>query len=122
MNDAPRLIQMLGELRAMGVQIAVDDFGTGYSSLSYLKRFPLHRLKVDRSFIADVTTRSDDAAIVHTIITLGHNLGLKVVAEGVESAEQLEFLRRNGCDEMQGYYFSPPLAAEKLATLLAALR
>jgi diguanylate cyclase (GGDEF)-like protein/PAS domain S-box-containing protein len=122
MKDAPRLIHMLGELRALGVQISVDDFGTGYSSLSYLKRFPVNRLKIDRSFIADVTTDRQDAAIVHTIITLGHNLGLKVVAEGVERTDQLEFLRQNGCDEMQGYCFSPAVPADALGALLAGLR
>ena len=118
MHDAPRLIRMLEELRQLGVQISVDDFGTGYSSLSYLKRFPVHRLKIDRSFVADVTRNPDDAAIVRTIIALGHNLGLCVVAEGVESDAQLEFLRANGCDEMQGFYFGLPLPVDRFEETL----
>jgi EAL domain-containing protein (putative c-di-GMP-specific phosphodiesterase class I) len=122
MHDAPRLIRMLEELRQLGVQIAVDDFGTGYSSLSYLKRFPVHRLKIDRSFVADVTRNADDAAIVRTIIALGHNLGLRVVAEGVESDEQLGFLRDNACDELQGYYFSPPVSAAEFQEQLTLVR
>ncbi len=120
MHDAARLIRMLEELRQLGVQIAVDDFGTGYSSLSYLKRFPVHRLKIDRSFVADVTGNADDAAIVRTIISLGHNLGLRVVAEGVETDSQLDFLRANACDEMQGFYFSPPVPVEEFEKQLAA--
>jgi EAL domain-containing protein (putative c-di-GMP-specific phosphodiesterase class I) len=122
MEDAPRLIRMLGELRQLGVQTSIDDFGTGYSSLSYLRRFPVHRLKVDRSFIIDVTTNPEDAAIVRTIIALGHNLGLKVIAEGVETQAQLEFLRRNDCDEVQGYCFSKPIPAEELGAGLPRLR
>jgi diguanylate cyclase (GGDEF)-like protein len=109
MHDADQFIAMLGEINDLGVQIALDDFGTGYSSLSYLKRFPVDRLKVDRSFVQDIVTDSDDATIVRTIIALGHNLGLKVVAEGVETQQQLDFLRANQCDELQGYYFGRPL-------------
>jgi EAL domain-containing protein (putative c-di-GMP-specific phosphodiesterase class I) len=109
---------MLGELNDLGVQIALDDFGTGYSSLSYLKRFPVDRLKVDRSFVQDIGTDVDDATIVRTIIALGHNLGLKVVAEGVENEQQIEFLCANLCDELQGYYFGKPMQAAELARLL----
>jgi diguanylate cyclase (GGDEF)-like protein/PAS domain S-box-containing protein len=109
MHDAEQFISMLGELNDLGVQISLDDFGTGYSSLSHLKRLPVDRLKVDRSFVQDIATDADDATIVRTIIALGHNLGLKVVAEGVETAEQLEFLRINHCDELQGYYFAKPM-------------
>jgi len=122
MEDAPRLIRMLGELRQLGVQTSIDDFGTGYSSLSYLRRFPVNRLKIDRSFIIDVTTNPEDAAIVRTIITLGHNLGLRVVAEGVETQAQLEFLHHNDCDEVQGYWFSKPVPAEALGARLPQLR
>jgi diguanylate cyclase (GGDEF)-like protein/PAS domain S-box-containing protein len=111
MHDGPQLIVMLEELKRLGVQISVDDFGIGYSSLSYLKRFPVDRLKVDRSFVNDVMTDKDDATIVHAIIALGHNLGLTVVAEGVETAEQVGFLRRTNCDEAQGYFFSPPIGS-----------
>ena len=118
MHDAERFVAMLNELNDLGVQIAIDDFGTGYSSLSYLKRFPVDRLKVDRSFVQDIATDADDATIVRTIIALGHNLGLKVVAEGVETAEQLAFLRENGCDELQGYLFGAPVPAEEFARLL----
>ena len=109
MHDAEQFIAMLRELKDLGVQIALDDFGTGYSSLSYLKRLPVHRLKVDRSFVQDIATDGDDATIVRTIIALGHNLGLKVVAEGVETEQQLQFLRDNQCDELQGYYFATPM-------------
>jgi len=110
MHDAPQLLAMLEELKNLGVQISVDDFGTGYSSLSYLKRFPVDRLKIDRSFVEHIARDADDAVIVRAIIALGHNLGLKVVAEGVESIEQLRFLRINLCDEAQGYLLSRPVS------------
>jgi diguanylate cyclase (GGDEF)-like protein len=103
----------------MGIHLALDDFGTGYSSLSYLKRFPIDSLKIDRSFIHDVTTNPDDATIARTVIAMAHNLRMTAVAEGVETREQLEFLRSHECDQMQGYYFSRPLAAEAFAQLLA---
>jgi diguanylate cyclase (GGDEF)-like protein/PAS domain S-box-containing protein len=114
MHDAPQLVAMLDGLKHLGVQIAVDDFGTGYSSLSYLKRFPVDRLKIDRSFVEHLVSDEDDATIVRTIIALGHNLGLKVVAEGVESEEQLRFLRTNLCDEAQGYLMSRPVSSRHL--------
>jgi len=113
MHDADQFIAMLGEINDLGVQIAIDDFGTGYSSLSYLKRFPVDRLKVDRSFVQDIVADSDDATIVRTIIALGHNLGLKVVAEGVETQQQIDFLRANHCDELQGFYFGRPLPSHE---------
>jgi EAL domain-containing protein (putative c-di-GMP-specific phosphodiesterase class I) len=121
MHDAPQLVAMLDELKRLGVQIAVDDFGTGYSSLSYLKRFPVDRLKVDRSFVEDIAADADDAAIVHAIIALGHNLGMRVVAEGVESEGQLCFLRMNDCDEAQGFLISRPVSARNLPRLLSRL-
>jgi diguanylate cyclase (GGDEF)-like protein/PAS domain S-box-containing protein len=119
MHDGERMIETLREIKSLGVHIAVDDFGTGYSSLSYLKRFPVDRLKVDRSFVRDIATSTDDAAIVRTIIALGHNLGLKVLAEGVETEAQLAFLKANECDEMQGYHFSKPVTAWRMRKLLA---
>jgi diguanylate cyclase (GGDEF)-like protein/PAS domain S-box-containing protein len=115
MHDADQFTEMLRELSDLGVAISLDDFGTGYSSLGYLKRFAVDRLKVDRSFVQDLTNDSDDATIVRTIIALGHNLGLKVVAEGVESEQQLEFLRANGCDEGQGHHFGHPLPPGQFA-------
>jgi diguanylate cyclase (GGDEF)-like protein/PAS domain S-box-containing protein len=118
MHDAPQLVAMLDELKELGVQIAVDDFGTGYSSLSYLKRFPVDRLKVDRSFVEHMTTEADDATIVRAIIALGHNLGLKVVAEGVETAQQARALRAYQCDEAQGFLFSRPISARDIPRLL----
>jgi diguanylate cyclase (GGDEF)-like protein/PAS domain S-box-containing protein len=118
-QDAPRLIRMLVRLRQMGVNIAIDDFGTGYSNLRYLQRFPAQRLKIDRSFITDVMTNSEDAAIVKAIITLGHSLGMLVVAEGVEEQPQLDLLRELGCDEVQGYLLGRPVAAAELDAQLA---
>jgi diguanylate cyclase (GGDEF)-like protein/PAS domain S-box-containing protein len=120
MHDAPQLVGMLGELKRIGVQVAIDDFGTGYSSLSSLKRFPVDRLKVDRSFVEHIANDADDAALVRTIITLGRNLGLKVVAEGVETAEQLQFLREHACDEIQGFYFSRAVPTQQFEELLRA--
>lgn len=119
MHDADQFIAMLNELNDLGVQISIDDFGTGYSSLSYLKRFPVDRLKVDRSFVHDIANDVDDATIVRTVIALGHNLGLKVVAEGVETEQQLEFLRANHCDELQGYYFGMPMPATEFVNVLS---
>jgi len=118
MHDAEQFISMLGELNELGVQISLDDFGTGYSSLSYLKRFPVDRLKVDRSFVQDIVSDADDATIVRTIIALGHNLGLRVVAEGVENEQQIDFLRDNLCDELQGFYFGRPMSAAEIAALV----
>jgi len=118
MHDAEQMVETLHAIKRLGVQIAVDDFGTGYSSLSYLKRFPVDRLKVDRSFVQDIATDADDAAIVRTIIALGHNLGLRVVAEGVETDEQMAFLGANACDEIQGYYFSKPVSGWRMRKLL----
>ena len=120
MHDAERINVAMQSLKALGVDIAVDDFGTGYSSLSYLKRFPVDRLKVDKSFVRDIDSDPDDAAIVRAIITLGHALNLRVVAEGVETAAHLDYLKLHGCDEVQGYYFSRPVPAASLEALLKA--
>jgi EAL domain-containing protein (putative c-di-GMP-specific phosphodiesterase class I) len=102
----------------MGLTLAIDDFGTGYSSFSYLKQFRVSRLKIDRSFIQDVATNPDDAAITAAIISMAKSLKLKVIAEGVENEGQMSFLRANHCDEIQGYYFSKPLAVDKVADKL----
>jgi len=118
MRNPDEAIGVLGRLRGMGVSLSVDDFGTGYSSLSYLKRLPLNTVKMDRSFVSEIDSDPDDASIARAIITLAHGLKLKVVAEGVETEAQMAFLAANQCDEMQGYYFSRPLAPEDCAALL----
>jgi diguanylate cyclase (GGDEF)-like protein len=118
MANAEAAIDVLTRLKTMGVTISIDDFGTGFSSLSYLKRLPIDALKIDQSFVRDVTTDPDDAALVMAIITLAHNLRLRVVAEGVETEEQLRFLRLLRCDEIQGYIFKEPLPADALEPLL----
>lgn len=112
--DVEHAIHSLHELRALGIAISIDDFGTGYSSLSYLKKFPINRLKIDRSFVRDIMNDPNDASIVSTIIAMARGFDLKVIAEGVETEEQLNYLRKYGCNEVQGYLFSPPVAAEKL--------
>lgn len=121
-HDPERAVAMLAQLRALGVQLALDDFGTGYSSLAYLKRFPLHRLKVDRSFVRDIPGDADDVAIVEAILAMARRLKLAVVAEGVESEAQRAFLRAHGCQEMQGYALSPPLAPGEVPALLQNMR
>jgi len=118
MEKAQDTVSILVDFKVRGIKLAIDDFGTGYSSLSYLKFFPLDRLKIDRSFVRDIAEDPDDAAIVNAIIGLSHSLGLKVIAEGVETEEQLSFLKKQGCDEVQGYYFARPLSPEKVAELL----
>ena len=120
MSDVDNTIEILRNLKGLGIHISIDDFGTGYSSLSYLRRFPIDVLKIDRSFVNDIDVDADDAAIVVSIISLAHSLRLQVIAEGVETASQLAFLRSYGCDQMQGYYFSRPLAAQAFEELLGA--
>ncbi len=118
MRDLDSTVDTLQSLKSMGIQLAIDDFGTGYSSLSYLKRFPIDCLKIDQSFVRDIDTNSDDAAITLAIIAMAHSMKLKVIAEGVETKEQFNYLKSHSCDEVQGYYFSRPLPADKIAGVL----
>jgi diguanylate cyclase (GGDEF)-like protein/PAS domain S-box-containing protein len=118
MQHAESTVSMLKSLKTLGVQIAVDDFGTGYSSLSYLRQFPVDSLKVDQSFVHAISLKSEDAVIVSAVISMGNSLGKRVIAEGVETRDQLNFLTAAGCEEAQGYYFSRPLLPEKFAALL----
>ncbi len=118
MHDVDQAVATMQALRKLGVQLAIDDFGTGYSSLNALKTFPVARLKIDRSFISNLATNDSDKAVAGAVISLGQKLNLRVIAEGVETAEQVEFLRTNNCDEIQGYYFSKPIASDAIPALL----
>ena len=118
MADPAHALQVLGRLNSMGVQLSIDDFGTGYSSMAYLKNLPVHELKIDRSFVSQMTTSTSDAVIVRSTVDLGRNLGLRVVAEGVENSTTWQELIVLGCDAIQGYYVSPPIAAEELSNWL----
>ena len=118
MKEPEKAIDKLNKLRDLGIKIAIDDFGTGYSSLSYLKRFPIDTLKIDKTFVADVSTDEDDAAIAKAIVMMGHALDMSVIAEGVETPQQLEYLTSLGCDAIQGYLFSPPLSTQSFTELL----
>jgi len=120
MGDAERSTEIMKRLRDVGIRFSVDDFGTGYSSLGYLKRFPIDTLKIDKSFVADVITKNDDATLVKTVIAMAHNLNLDVCAEGTETKDQLEFLGRNSCDRVQGYYYSRPVPPEEIEPFIVA--
>ena len=115
MSDSDAVMPLLTTLARMGVRISVDDFGTGYSSLSYLKRFPLHSLKVDRSFVAGLPAHRDAVAITHAVVAMAHSLGMNVTAEGVETSEQSDFLRSIGCERQQGYLFGRPVVPGEFA-------
>jgi diguanylate cyclase (GGDEF)-like protein len=118
MNDPQRTLQVLHEIKAIGARVALDDFGTGYSSLGYLKRFPVDCLKIDQSFVRDITVDPEDAAIARMVITLGHSLRQEVIAEGVETHAQLQYLREQGCDMVQGYLFSPPVPVDEFEDMV----
>ncbi len=120
MQDVEVHIAKLEQLKKLGLLISLDDFGTGYSSLSYLKRFPIDEIKIDRSFVDGLLVDENDTAIVHTILAMAKSLGLRVVAEGVETPCQRDFLTDHLCDEMQGYLFSKPVPPESIAALLAS--
>jgi predicted signal transduction protein with EAL and GGDEF domain len=122
MSDPEQSVMILEQLSAMGVLVSVDDFGTGYSSMSYLRRFPIDKLKIDRVFINELASRPEDASIVRAIVSLAHSLNLKVVAEGVETPAQLDFLKTAGCDEYQGYHYSRPLPADQFQRLIRSAR
>jgi len=115
---ADSTMAMLNRIRAMGISLSVDDFGTGYSNLNYLRRIPLHALKIDKSFVQEIGSNVDDAAIVRAVIGMGRSLHLRVVAEGVETLQQLAFLRALDCDEAQGFLFGQPMPAEQFADQL----
>lgn len=119
MTDVEHAVRILHQLKNLGVRLSIDDFGTGYSSLAYLRRLPVDVLKIDRSFVHNLTTNDDEASIVRSVIALAHSLGLQVIAEGVETEAQLASLRGHGCDQIQGYYFSEPLPADAFEQLLA---
>jgi EAL domain-containing protein (putative c-di-GMP-specific phosphodiesterase class I) len=121
MADPETATAVVGELAALGVELAIDDFGTGYSSLAYLRRLPVSELKIDRSFVGGIGTERDDATIVLSTIDLGHNLGLRVIAEGVEDVGTLEALARAGCDGAQGFLLGRPVAAEELPRTVAGV-
>jgi EAL domain-containing protein (putative c-di-GMP-specific phosphodiesterase class I) len=118
MKHAESATAILESLRAVGIQVAIDDFGTGYSSLGYLRKFPLDALKIDQSFVRQISTDGEDTVIVTAVIGMAKGLQLRVIAEGVENFEELQFLRSQHCDEAQGYYFSPPVPPEQFAKLL----
>ncbi len=120
MNNPHASIEKLNEISSMGIELALDDFGTGYSSLAYLKKLPLNKLKIDQSFVRDITTDEDDAAITKAIISLGKNLNMKLIAEGVETVEQKDFLVKNGCNFIQGYLYSRPIPADVMSAILVA--
>ncbi len=117
MGDTDAAIKQLNQLKRLGVALSIDDFGTGYSSLNYLKRFPVDELKIDRSFVKDIPDDQNDMDIVAAIIAMAQKMNLRVVAEGVETAEQVEFLKQNACYLVQGYYFSMPLAEQEIGYL-----
>jgi diguanylate cyclase (GGDEF)-like protein len=119
MQDVGQAVATMRELQILGVQLSVDDFGTGYSSLAALKNFPVARLKIDKSFISDILTNENDRAVASAVISLGQKLNLRVIAEGVETEDQVTFLRENNCDEMQGYHFSKPIPARGIEKLIA---
>jgi len=118
LDSVEHIISTFQQLRELGVKLAIDDFGTGYSSLSYLKRFPVDYVKIDQAFIRGLNEGTEDAAITRAIIAMAHSLDLKVVAEGVENAEQLSFLRAHDCDEVQGYLISRPVEASAMGEVL----
>src|SRR5208282_1589385 len=118
MQNVRQAIATMKQLQGLGIQLSIDDFGTGYSSLSSLKTFPVARLKIDKSFINDLGTNESDNAVASAVISLGQKLNLRVIAEGVETDEQVAFLRNHDCDEMQGYHFSKPIPAEAIAGML----
>jgi EAL domain-containing protein (putative c-di-GMP-specific phosphodiesterase class I) len=115
MEDIDKTAKLLQEIKQIGVTISIDDFGTGYSALAYLKRFPIDELKIDRSFVADIPTNGEDSAIVKAVVAMSHSLDLKVVAEGVETEHQLNYLRNLDCDVIQGHFFCPPLSGNEFA-------
>jgi EAL domain-containing protein (putative c-di-GMP-specific phosphodiesterase class I) len=118
MQNAEVTVEVLRALRELGVGISIDDFGMGYSSLNYLRRFPITGVKIDRAFVSDVTTNDGDAAIVSAVIGMARSLRLRVIAEGVETAEQFAFLRSHDCDEAQGYYFGRPVFSNEMTRAL----
>ena len=120
MHDNERTLRILKALKQEGVRIAIDDFGTGYSSLSALKQFPLDTIKIDRSFIRGVTSITDDRQVAEAIIAMGRSLSLTIVAQGVETREQADFLRDHACDEFQGFYFNAPVPPDEFARVLKA--
>jgi EAL domain-containing protein (putative c-di-GMP-specific phosphodiesterase class I) len=121
LHNAEQAIDTLHRLKALGVRIALDDFGTGFSSLSYLKRLPIDKIKIDRSFIQEIATDHHDAAITQGIISMAHHLSLTVVAEGVETASQVAFLKGSRCDIFQGYYFAKPMPSTEIEAFLSQL-